>query len=166
LPIAQPKLVDPVTSLGGDNLESRSPFAVRYRYYQTYEVSPAHACLAYYRNEFENLLENNMNWLSYDSIWDLLLTPIHTDKPYWRARVPMIHFWMVCDVSLLKFIIPRLILRFGCKRTAYVGIVRGRSTRKEVIPKFIPLGYLDVQVSKGGLFRLYWLKTEKTEKKQ
>jgi hypothetical protein len=56
------------------------------------------------------------------------------------------------DVSLLKFIIPGLILWFGCKRTAYVGTVRGRSTVKEVIPKFIPLGYLDVQVSKrrGG----------------
>jgi hypothetical protein len=53
--------VGPVTSLGGDDPEARPPFVVCYRYYQTYEVSPAHACLTYYRNKFENLLEDNMN---------------------------------------------------------------------------------------------------------
>jgi hypothetical protein len=71
------------------------------------------------------------------------------------------------DVSLLKFIIPGLILWFGCKRTAYVGTVRGRSTGKEVIPKFIPLGYLDVQVSKrgGGFVQIVLVENRKDRKK-
>jgi hypothetical protein len=37
-----------------------------------------------------------MNWRPYDSVWDLLSARVHTDEPYWRARVPMIYFWMVC----------------------------------------------------------------------
>jgi hypothetical protein len=45
-------------------------------------------------------------------------------------------------------------LWFGRKRTAYVSIVRGRSTKKEIIAEFTPLGSLDVQTNKKmeGLF--------------
>jgi hypothetical protein len=40
------------------------------------------------------------------------------------------------------------LLWFGRKHTVYVGIVRGRSTRNEVIAEFTPLGSLDVQINK------------------
>jgi hypothetical protein len=49
-------------------------------------------------------------------------------------------------------------LWIGRKRTTYVSKVRGRSTRKEVIAEFIPLGSLDVQINKnGGVCSSFWI---------
>jgi Plant mobile domain len=94
-PIARPRSVGPVAPLGGEDLEARPPFAVRWQHNRTYEVSPAHSCLTYYRNEFESMLDEHVNWRPYDYYLDLLPARVHSDQPYWLARVPMIHFWMI-----------------------------------------------------------------------
>jgi phage terminase large subunit-like protein len=46
-------------------------------------------------------------------------------------------------------------LWFSRKRTIYVGIVRCRSTRKDVIAEFTPLGSLVVQPNKRGVIMVF-----------
>jgi hypothetical protein len=55
-------------------------------------------------------------------------------------------------VYLLKFINP-YVAWLGHKLTAYVGIIRGRSTVTEVTTEFTLLGFLDVQINKKGVFK-------------
>jgi len=95
-PVARPRHVGHAECLGGEDLESRPPFAIKWQYPQTYEVSAAHNCLTHYRNEFECMLDEHVNWQPYYESMMLLPGRVFTtDAAYWLARVPLIHFWMI-----------------------------------------------------------------------
>jgi Plant mobile domain len=94
-PIARPRHAGTVPLLGGDDPEARPPFAIRWQYYQTYEVSPAHSSLTFYRNEFESIVDDHVNWCPYYDYLDLLPGRVRHEEKNWFAKVPMINFWMV-----------------------------------------------------------------------
>jgi hypothetical protein len=56
----------------GDGEDSRVPFALKWKYYKTYEFAPTHLSLTYYKNEFENILAEHVNWQPYDSVLAVL----------------------------------------------------------------------------------------------
>jgi Plant mobile domain len=70
--IARSSPTGPTVQFGGDDEDSRVPFALKWKYYKTYEFGPAHSSLTYYRNEFENMLAEHVNWQPYDSVLAVL----------------------------------------------------------------------------------------------
>jgi len=53
------------------------------------------AGVKYFRSELQKLRESMVDWEPYKSLFDQMPLRVHEDSPFWRARVPLIHFWIV-----------------------------------------------------------------------
>ena len=63
--VARPSFKTVRMPFGGPDEESRPPYAIKWRYYKTYDKAPARSSLTYYRYQFENMVDSHVNWQPY-----------------------------------------------------------------------------------------------------
>ena len=80
--------------LGGDDLEARAPFGIKWSEKHLFEHSP-HNGIEFYREQLEKLKPQNVVWQPYLGKIELFHPKVARDSRFFLARVPMIHFWMV-----------------------------------------------------------------------
>ncbi|RLN08728.1 hypothetical protein C2845_PM11G22280 [Panicum miliaceum] len=96
--IARPVLVDGTAcpSLGGEDLESRPPFGIKWSGHHSFRDSP-HNGIEFYREQYEKVTESKVVWQPYDEKISLLHPRVRKESALWLARVPLIHFCVVED---------------------------------------------------------------------
>lgn len=96
--IARPVPMDETAgpSLGGEDLESRPPFGIKWSGHHSFRDSP-HNGIEFYREQYEKMNESNVVWQPYDEKIPVLHPRVKKESALWLARVPLIHFWVVED---------------------------------------------------------------------
>ncbi|KAL5221082.1 hypothetical protein ABZP36_025795 [Zizania latifolia] len=82
--------------LGGDDLEARPPFGIKWSGHHSFKDVP-HNGIEFYREQYEKLKDSNVVWQPYDEKISLLHPRVQRESALWLARVTLIHFWIVED---------------------------------------------------------------------
>lgn len=60
-----------------------------------YKQPHGKAGVKYFRNQLQDLREGNVDWEPYKQLWSRMPSRVHQDAVFFRARVPLVHFWIV-----------------------------------------------------------------------
>lgn len=80
---------------GTPDLESCLPYGAKWC---TGHLSPSttyNAGVQRYRNQFDQVREGWVTWNPYDQVMHLMPIQVQNDRPFWLARIPLIHFWAI-----------------------------------------------------------------------